>query len=341
MFKSAHIRLTLAYLGIIMAISLFFSAAIYQVSVVSLEDGLRNQLRYLQQPRFGFNGDPSALQQLEERQLDEGRAHILFNLAVTNIVILVLSGGGSYWLARRTLQPIEQVLDAQTRFTADASHELRTPLTSMQTEIEVALRDQGLKLGEAKGLLQSNLEEVGKLRALTEGLLTLSRHQSGKKVEFSRVDLKSTVEEARSRVEHLSSQREADIKVSGKPVVVTGNPEALVNLFSITLENAIKYSQSKPTIEVKVSSKGRMAEVKIRDSGIGISGEDLPHIFNRFYRADTSRSKKTDGYGLGLSIAKQIAKMHKGVIEVQSALGKGTIVNVRLPLRQVTGNILP
>jgi two-component system sensor histidine kinase CiaH len=335
MVNSATTRLTLAYLAIIMAISLFFSITVYRVSMSSLEEGLRQQTQYFEDHlRFDSSIPSYDYEQLQNSQLSDGRHRIIMNLLGTNIFILVLAGAGSYWLAMRTLRPIEQALDAQSRFTADASHELRTPLTAMQTEIEVALRDKQLKMGEAKELLQSNLEEIAKLRALADGLLSLSRHQSGERVAFSEVSAEQVVGEARDRLALIAQQTKAKIAISGDDFTVDGDAESLVSLFVILVENAIKYSKETPSIRVTLEPRTRSGYVRVIDKGIGIKATDLPYIFNRFFRADTSRSKSTEGYGLGLSIAKQIVDMHSGSIEATSAQGEGTELLVKLPFKQ-------
>lgn len=333
MFKSATLRLTAWYLAIIMAISLFFSFTLYHGASRSLEDGLRRQARAFQ-PRFPLDTSLGGPDQLYSLQLQDGRQRILLDLIRTNLLIMVLAGLGSYWLARRTLEPIEEALEAQSRFTADASHELRTPLTAMQTEIEVALRDGKLKMAEAKELLKSNLEEIAKLRALSEGLLALSRHQNGEAVPFEEVSLLDVIEEARARLEPILQQTDGRLVVAGDDQTVMGDRDSLVSLLVILIDNAVKYSKAAPDITANLEHQLRGVQLKITDKGIGIKASDLPYIFNRFYRADSSRSKTTNGYGLGLSIAKQIVEMHNGQIEASSVMGKGTTMTVKLPFKQ-------
>ncbi|HSX48270.1 MAG TPA: HAMP domain-containing sensor histidine kinase [Candidatus Nanoarchaeia archaeon] len=334
MFKSATFRLTAWYLAIIMAISLFFSFTVYNGASRSLEEGLRRQVRVFQIPRLQLDTGIPGLEQIYNDQLNEGRRRILLDLVRTNLLIIVLGGLGSYWLARRTLEPIEEALEAQSRFTADASHELRTPLTAMQTEIEVALRDGKLKMPEAKQLLHSNLEEIAKLRALSEGLLALSRHQNGEAVPFEEVSLGAVIEEARLRLEPIIQSTGGKLNIGGDDQVVVGERDSLVSLLVILIDNAIKYSKTSPDITISLERQVRSVLVKVADKGIGIKASDLPYIFNRFYRADSSRSKSTDGYGLGLSIAKQIVDMHSGHIEATSVIAKGTTLIVKLPFKQ-------
>ena len=136
LFRSAAFKLTLSYLALIMMVSIGFSIFVYQISVGELTSTLRRPL-----PMYYYQ---SNIDELRNQQARHGQINIQNNLILINIVTFIIGGVASYWLARRTLQPIEEAMEAQSRFTADASHELRTPLTAMQTEIEVALRDKAL-----------------------------------------------------------------------------------------------------------------------------------------------------------------------------------------------------
>jgi len=223
-------------------------------------------------------------------------------------------------------------MEAQNRFTADASHELRTPLTAMRTEIEVAIRDKKMNLLEARELLNSNLEEISKLEVLSSALLKLAKNDGQIAKEFSKVVVSDVIIEAYEKVESLA--REKEIKIECHPelgsgslpnVSILGDRQSLTELFVILLDNAIKYSPKNSKIKIVVLEDSKDVSIKISDSGIGIKASDLPHIFDRFYRADHSRNKdKVDGYGLGLSIAKQIVDFHGGNIKAESKAGKGT-----------------
>ncbi len=324
------LRLTSAYLAIIMIISVTFSVAVYEISVNALQDGFMRQSRMLEDDfgRGPLSFHPQ-LDRLRLEQIEETKSDIAINLTIINILILVLGGLGSYFLAQRNLRPIEEALEAQTRFTADASHELRTPLTAMMTEIEVALRDKKLNLNEAKKLLESNLEEIDKLRSLSDGLLTLSRHQNGEKIEFAEVSLTEIAQDAVKKLEPIISSTKSQVKVSGDSNLIKGDRESLVSLLMIFIENAIKYSDGPAKVKIEISQSKKGSQIKISDKGIGIKASDLAHIFERFYRADTSRSKDVDGYGLGLSIASQIIEMHEATISSSSEPGKGTTFIIR------------
>lgn len=322
------IKLTLSYLGILMAVSLVLTVPLYRVSVGEAERSLRREQQYFGSFYPG-NFDPGYDDELS-KQLDSVRHRLQANLAGLNLVILIVGGGLSYYLARRTLSPIEAALAAQSRFAADASHELRTPLTVMKSEIEVALRDDKLTAGEARQLLASNLEEVAKLEALSGGLLRLARHEQ-EPLPLVRVPLASVTERAITRLEAVAAKRGVTVTATNLDFAVAGDADSLVELAVILLDNAIKYSPKGAEVQLSARRQGRLVDLIIRDHGTGIAPTDLPHIFERFYRADASRSKDTPGYGLGLSIAAQIAELHRATIDATSRLGTGSTFVIHLP----------
>ncbi len=330
MFHSAALKLTSWYLGIILLLSLSTSLALYHVSSVDLERNALRQINYYS--GFLSPGDIDDYSQLRQNQVLTDRSHLKGNLVLFNFLVLVVGGIGSYALARRTLRPIEESLDSQARFAGDASHELRTPLTAMQSEIEVALRDSRLSRQDAIALLQSNLEEVVKLRALSEGLLKLTNASNGDEDLDHAVSVKDVVKQATERVDKMAAAKKIKINAGVKDYSVRGNHQHLVDLVAILLDNAIKYSPRGSQVKISSVLKDKKIRVSIKDEGIGIKASDLPSIFERFYRADTSRAKATGGgYGLGLALAKKIADLHHGAIEVSSAPGKGSVFTISLP----------
>jgi len=225
-------------------------------------------------------------------------------------------------------------LDLQSRFTSDASHELRTPLTAMKTEIEVALRDSDLKAEDARELLESNLEEIGKLEALSSGLLKLAQYEEGvKKDAVGTIGLSAVIEESVDRIKRSAAARGIRVDLQLGEVTVLGDRGSLLEMFVILLDNSVKYSDENTTITVSTVCERRHVLIRVRDEGYGISESDLAHVFDRFYRGKVPASKEqVKGYGLGLSIAKRIAELNHGSIEIESVLGEGTTATVRLPL---------
>jgi signal transduction histidine kinase len=329
MFRSAALKLTAWYLAIIMALSIGCSIALYNVSSAELQNNTHRRLPFSVNQLLSPD-DVRNLAQVRSKQLDTDLANLKGNLVSFNILVLLLGGAASYLLARRTLEPIEQSLDAQKRFTSDASHELRTPLTAMQAEIEVALRDSQLTKAQAVELLQSNLEEVEKLRRLSDGLLNLAQQQ--KPVNLTPIKLRPSVDEALKRVEKSATDKKIVISDNIKDLNLKADSYSLSELLVILIDNAIKYSPEGSKIQISSASAGKFGKISIKDQGIGIKATDLPRIFERFYRSDTSRSKtQAEGYGLGLAIAKKIADSFGGAIEVRSAPGKGSTFTILLP----------
>jgi signal transduction histidine kinase len=329
-FHSAALKLTAWYLALIMAVSIFCSLALYHVSSDDLRRAVQRQINFYSQVL-----SPSefrSFSKLRLSQLAQDQRHLKQRLVLFNVLVVVGGGFASYALARKTMRPLEESLEAQSRFTGDASHELRTPLTAMQTEIEVALRNPKLTKTEAVGLLQSSLEEVAKLKALSEGLLKLA----GSTEELSLdqpVSLSEVVRAANQRVAKIARAKNIKVRFKTQDTVVRGDLQHLTDLTVILLDNAIKYSPAGSRVSIETGSRDKRAYVKVTDTGRGISADDLPRIFERFYRAESSRHKdQAGGYGLGLAIAKKIADLHHGSIEVRSTIGKGSTFTLRLPL---------
>jgi signal transduction histidine kinase len=262
-FKSATLKLTAWYLGILVAISLLFSVVIY--SIASSEVG--NRIGYLKSaPQLSFNiNNRTVFDNYRDSQVHKAEENLVTSLIITNICIWIAGGIGSYYLARRTLEPIEEAHEAQSRFTSDASHELRTPLASMKTEIEVALRDPNLTKQEMHELLESNLEEVNKLSNLSHMLLQLSRLDHDNIVQ-EKVPLAETISPAIGR---LNKNGERIKFNGGKSYAVLANTSSVEELLAILLDNALKYSPDDSKVIINLLHKKSMAGFEIINSGEG------------------------------------------------------------------------
>lgn len=329
MMRSVALRLTLIYLAIIMALSISFSVVIYRLSSQEMVHTLPGQkvfVQYVDPDRF------NDFDILRQQSLEESEHNLQMNLVLLNLATLAVGAAVSYILARRTLQPIEDAFEAQGRFTADASHELRTPLTAMQTSIEVGLRNPKLTLGGSKELLNSTLDEVKKLSALANGLLKLTR-SNNRDIPMRIVPLHTVVKEAISQLELAAKNKHITVDSRLSPLNVRGDHISLKEVAVILLDNAIKYSGADTTITVHAQQQGKFAVLTVADQGQGMKSTDLMHIFDRFYRADQSRSRdRVEGYGLGLPIARQLTEAHGGTIDVRSRPGEGSVFTVRLPI---------
>jgi len=326
-FYSARIRLTAWYIVISALISIIFSIVIYTVVTQEIREGF---IAAEQRLLFGPLAKNRARILLQEEYVVATKA-VLLRLVIMNTAIIGSTGVAGYFLAGKTLQPIEEIVEDQKRFIGDASHELRTPLTTLRSEIEVSLRDKKLPVG-AKALLKSNLEEVLKMQNLVTSLLALSRYTDSSELPMERYDLAVVAAEVIKQFSDEAKKENIKINTRLEKSEAVINEASIRQLFSTLIDNAIKYSNKNGKVSVSTKRTRRHVVIKVSDNGVGIPKEDLPYIFNRFYRSDPSRSKASvEGYGLGLAIAKSIVDLHDGVISVSSSLKKGTSFYITLP----------
>ncbi len=228
------------------------------------------------------------------------------------------------------LGSLDEAYDAQRRFVSDASHELRSPLTSIRSNIEFLQRALDAPKEDRAEALADVAAEMERMSHLTADLLLLAKADAGHKIEMDRVALEELLTET-----HRQRQAGANGVLlelgSVQPAAVLGNSTWLKQLLLILLDNACKYTPQGGSISLSLLREGEMAVIRVKDTGIGITAEDLPHIFDRFYRADKARARDEGGTGLGLAIARWIVEEHGGEIEAHSEGGRGTTFTVRLP----------
>lgn len=345
MFHAARIRLTSWYLLIVMVITVTFSMTLYNALVSELnrfESAQRYRIqRGLQIDQFQFFDSTTPRSRTTvilptPELIEETRDRIALMLLLINMGVFVFAGGLSYILAGKTLKPIQVMVEDQRRFVTDASHEIRTPLTALKSMIEVNLRDPKLTLAQAKELMRESVEEVNTLTQLSNNLLSLADYQQhNTKKELQLVSTSVIAKEALARVQSIAKGKKIAIEQSVQEQMIQVAPGAFTDLLTVFLDNAIKYSDAHTTIKLTVSKQGKDMLFAIRDHGMGMSQEDQQHIFDRFYRSQAARSREgVTGFGLGLSIAKDIADQHGASIEVESDLGAGTTMTLRLPITQ-------
>ena len=232
---------------------------------------------------------------------------------------------------------LESSFTQMRQFSSDASHELRTPLTVLKGQSELALGKER-QPEEYQEVISSNLEEVQYMSKVLEDLFLLSKSDENQiALDFESVDLKSHVEEVCKHAEIIAAEKNIKIVIAYlEGVQVYGDPVRLRQMIWNVVVNGIKYTQHDGEVKISVQDKGDGVLIIIQDNGIGISEEDLPLIFNRFYRVDKARSRQEGGTGLGLSICKFIVGVHKGSINLKSKLGEGTKFKITLPKSRVS-----
>lgn len=334
MFQSARYKLTAWYLTIIMVISLAFSAVIYNGLTHEVERFARGQRFFIERRLRDTILVPPEITIIDPDLVAETKHRIIVLLFMINGSILLLSGGLAYMLAGRTLRPIEDMMEEQNRFISDSSHELKTPLTSLKSAFEVHLRDKKRTLKSSDTVVRESIAEVDKLQSLSESLLTLAHYQQhDNHAKMETVSIRSVMDTAIKDVSPMAAKKHITIQNSVSDTSVRAHTYSLIRLFVILLDNAIKYSKNNGTVTISDKKTKGYVIVCVKDRGIGISESDLPHIFERFFRADSARSKAgAGGYGLGLSIAKKIVDEHNGNIEVQSDGESGSSFIIRLPV---------
>ncbi|HKV52020.1 MAG TPA: HAMP domain-containing sensor histidine kinase [Gemmatimonadaceae bacterium] len=233
------------------------------------------------------------------------------------------------------MERLEISFSALRRFTADASHELKTPLAVLRADVERSMSGASTR-AERMVALEEALHETTRMADLVESLLTLARADEGRfDLHRERVELEPLAREVYETATILSEPAGLTVTMAEPArVAVFGDRARLRQLFLNLTTNAIKYTPRGGSVDISLTSYEHTAAFAVRDSGIGISASDLPHIFERFYRADRARSRGTErsGFGLGLAISQWIAEAHGGSISVRSRYGRGSTFTVTLPV---------
>ena len=231
------------------------------------------------------------------------------------------------------IRRLDEGFQQTQRFFADASHELRTPLTIIQGELEATSKNPELKPNDRAAAL-STLDEVERLKNIVEGLFALSRLDAGQAQEsITAVNLSDLAAITADQMSLMAEDKKISIRCRcAKPVIVQGDRARLKQVLVNLLDNAIKYTADGGLIDLSVNQDAHHAVLEVTDNGFGIPAEALPHVFDRFFRADKARSREMGGAGLGLSIVKSICAAHRGQVRVYSQEGAGSRFVVELPL---------
>lgn len=325
-FDHAVWRLTAWYTLVLFLLSLTFSSIVYMLATSELHQTINAPL----QSHTNIFVDSDAARSYRQQRLEQSASHLFGSLGLFTLTIVGLGGVASFFFARRTLQPIADAAESQSRFSSDAAHELKTPLTVMQTEIEVALRNAASPKSLYRKTLESNLEEVARLRALTDRLLLLARNNT---LLLEPTAITDIVNEALHRAQGRAKARSITLVSDITDAHVMAHGESLTDAVVIVLDNAIKYSPTHSTVTITSTARGSNYELHITDQGEGIAERDQPYIFDRFYRADQSRTNShINGTGLGLPLARKLMTLQSGRINLATSSANGTTFSLAIPV---------
>jgi len=340
MIKKARIKLIIFYSLLFLFMFWVFSMGLYFWVSNSFGEKYINQVK--EQQQTGQHEDIGSEGSDKEKILLTIASDVTI-IQLRNI-LFILNGGFliiipllAMILTKKTLTPVQQIYEQQKQFVSDVSHELRTPLSIISGEMEVAL-NKNRTIDEYINVIKSSKQEINSLTNLVENLLFLTRidqtkiNQSKNFLQSEKVDLTDVINNIISILQDKYKSKK--IKLKFKPpdesIAINGQTSMIRQLFFNIIDNAITYTQKNGKIDIVLSSNINNIIFKVTDTGIGIAPEDQEKIFERFYRADSSRSQ-SKGYGLGLSICQSIVNLYNGSINVSSHLGKGTTVTVYLP----------
>lgn len=267
---------------------------------------------------------------------DNVRSDLLSTLFLVNGALVIFSAIASYWLATRTLKPIQYAYERQRQFLSDASHELRTPLAILQANLENE-RDSGN--ADLRKSAESHLEEVQRMSTLVRDVLSLSKlEHAAEDLECVPLVLNDVLQKVVDRLMAIATQQRVSLVLNDaeETFAVLAVEEPLIRVFTNIIENAILYNRPEGSVTITLYRIGDNVITNIADTGIGIAKADVEKIFDRFYRADKSRSRRTGGSGLGLSIARSILESFQGRIIMESAVNVGTTVRITLPIHNAS-----
>lgn len=258
-------------------------------------------------------------------------------LALIAVILMAIAIAGvcSWWLAGLAMLPVRQSYEQMEQFTADAAHELRTPLTTLRATVQTALRSNDLSADDAREILYVVSRQSSRLSKLVQDLLILCHIDQVKPIQFPVCCFNLLIQDLMDEFAAIALASGVTLSAAipeHDRIYVRGNTEQLYRAISNLLSNAIQYTPGGGQVMVSLLSQGAHAVVQVKDTGVGITPEEQPKIFNRFYRTEQERSRRRGGAGLGLAIVQSIVQAHQGVLQVHSKVGKGSIFTIRLPL---------
>ncbi|QGU96081.1 two-component sensor histidine kinase [Clostridium bovifaecis] len=260
--------------------------------------------------------------------------NLIYTFLVAALIMLIVIFFISKFFANKSIKPIKEAFDKQKQFIGDASHELKTPLSVISTNVDVLLSNKEDSISNQSKWLYYIKSEVERMSKLTNDLLYLAQiDYSDVKMIFSDFNLSEAVENVILTMEALIFENGISLNYELEPnLVIRGNAEQVKQVIMILLDNALKYTNPKGTVDIVLKKTFNNIFLSVTNTGKGIPGESIDRIFDRFYRIDKSRSRSIGGYGLGLPIAKAIIEQHKGTISVKSVLNENTTFSIMLPI---------
>jgi signal transduction histidine kinase len=255
-------------------------------------------------------------------------AILIRKIIVEDIVILSIAAWISYLFAGYTLKPVQRSLLVQKNFSENASHELRTPLSVMKSEAEVLLRNQNPTEEVVRNTLTSIIEEIDRMTKMANDLLLLARSEQPTTLLPKTINIVQVAEAMVQKMQSHASVKGVNLSCvhNKSECIIHGDSMALERVFLNLIQNAITYTPQGGTVTVALKNESKNAIILIKDTGVGISTKDLPHVFERFYTGNNSK-----GTGLGLPIVKEIIESHYGSIHIRSVMAKGTEITLKLP----------
>lgn len=261
--------------------------------------------------------------------------NLLRILIIGGIVISIVSVAAALYLADKSMKPIIDSWNKQKEFVENASHELRTPLTIIQSKLELMLLEPKASIMDKYELLAPALSETRRISKMVSDLLTLARSDSNTtELEKSYIDITKLIKNVSEPYKEIAEAEGKSLNLKlQQDISIFADEKRLNQLIIILLDNSLKYTEEGCSINIKACIKNNDFLLEVSDNGIGIKEENRKRIFERFFREDKARSRKTGGSGLGLSIAKWIVEKHEGVIEASPVTPKGTLIKVIIPLK--------
>ncbi|WP_027087986.1 sensor histidine kinase [Cohnella panacarvi] len=315
-----------------------------RISMQTFSGGSAHDARFLVTAReIAWDGNQSSMLYIgKDVTFQRDLFRWLLNLLVgTALLFFLIALWFSFWMSRKAMIPIARSYAKQKEFAADASHELRTPLSVLLTSIEalqLELDQSAADIPLANNILAGMKEEVGSMTKLAGDLLQLARSDSGELAHNrSPFHVGAAATKAIDRLRPLGEKKNMTIELAAPAdFIAEWDEEKFTQLLTLLVDNAVKYTPENGRVQVNLADttvKGeRVMLVEIKDSGMGIAPEALPHIFDRFYRQDKSRTRQIGGHGLGLAIVNHIVSSARGTVHVDSVVGQGTVFTVRLPI---------